>query len=335
MSKKILSFVLCMLMFVGVASGFSDLEKDHWAREIIERVSTERPDVIKGYPDGTVRPEGTVTREEFVKMVVTGKGLEKQDDSKADFVDIENKWSEGYIHAAVKDGIVTPDKAHSSFSPADEITREDMARYTVKALGYNVTGADEPEFDDREDISTGYEKYVSVAVEKELIKGYPGNTFKPKDSLTRAEAFTVICRYLDQLDVTDKDFDEEKPVLELNERGLPVDKEATFAYLYKVIDTIEVDRENNTFSYYLPPAPQGLQWNVSGIVYYNEGDPPWDDISSSLETDEGDKYYTWTVNWDQLTEGYFGIYLVSRHDSRLDILVYDIKTEETEETTLR
>ena len=73
MKRKIIAgmilFVMCISMCMTCfAASFSDLSEEHWAYENITKLVDEG--VINGYPDGTYRPESTVSRAEFLKLIM-------------------------------------------------------------------------------------------------------------------------------------------------------------------------------------------------------------------------------------------------------------------------
>ena len=74
--KKVLAFtlvltlVLSMAMVPVLALSFSDLAESHWAYANVQALVAEG--TVSGYEDGTFRPNGTVTRAEFVKMIGEG-----------------------------------------------------------------------------------------------------------------------------------------------------------------------------------------------------------------------------------------------------------------------
>ena len=51
-------------------------------------------------------------------------------------------------------------------------------------------------FTDKDAISDWALNYVEIGTENNIITGYPDNTFKPQEDITRAEAFTMICKLL-------------------------------------------------------------------------------------------------------------------------------------------
>lgn len=197
--KKILPVILIVLLCASTVFAFPDLPPNHWAAEVILRVSSEYPNVIGGYPDGTVQPSRTVTRAEFIKMITAGLGVEISDSSSANFTDMNNNhWAMGNVHTAINLGIVVRSEEGSRFRPSDGITREDMAKYVVRAIGYD-TPSNTVNVSDAGQISSSHRKYVATAMDTGLLGGYPDGTFGPKRTLTRAEAFSVIDRFLTQL----------------------------------------------------------------------------------------------------------------------------------------
>jgi peptide/nickel transport system substrate-binding protein len=91
--------------------------------------------VITGYPDGTFKAGGKVTREEFAKMIVVAKGLALYKPAKAKFTDVAtNRWSYGYVEAAAKAGYIVG-IGGGKFAPTSQIKRQDMAVLLVRVLG--------------------------------------------------------------------------------------------------------------------------------------------------------------------------------------------------------
>ncbi|MEL7566951.1 MAG: S-layer homology domain-containing protein [Dehalobacterium sp.] len=162
----------------------------HWAEDYIKRlVSLE---AINGYPDGSFKPNGRITRAEFATVLVKAFQLELQQSE--NFEDTTGHWAENYISTAVSHGIA---RGYSvGFGPDDPVTREQMA--VMIAEGVNLTfQAQETNFTDSEKISSWAWEAVTAVTEKGIMKGYPNNTFQPQGYGTRAEAVTVILKALD------------------------------------------------------------------------------------------------------------------------------------------
>jgi uncharacterized protein YkwD len=159
--------------------------------------------VISGFPNGTVQPEGRVTREQFIKMLTAGLGVCYTNPLSLEFAD-NIGWSKDNINTAIFLDIIKEEEESNIsgkyyFNPVMGITREVMAMYLVRALGIKKPDTYNLNFKDVKDININNAPYVAAAVLKGLLKGYPDGTFKPKDILTRAEAFVVIDRYLKEI----------------------------------------------------------------------------------------------------------------------------------------
>lgn len=165
---------------------FRDIRR-HWAQEAIERLANEG--VLNGFPDGTFRPDLTVTREQFVTMLIQAREIRVPKGQNV-FWDVPSaSWSAPYITAAVEEGIIVRSEYGTSFRPSQAITREEMAVMIARALKLK-SNASVVTFKDRNQInSVGL---VGAVVKEGIITGYPDNSFHPKQSLTRAEAAIVI-----------------------------------------------------------------------------------------------------------------------------------------------
>ena len=170
---------------------FWDVPKTHWAFGYIAEFADMG--IIKGYEDGSFKPENTVSRAEWAKMILEAAGI-KTDDESVYFSDLKDHWAIKYVNAAkgyfgaLSDGLYYPDQ---------DATREDVAASMVKLKGYDVNNVDYSylmKFKDLDSISGNAKKYISVAVQNGLISGYEDNTFRGQATLTRAEAATLLCR---------------------------------------------------------------------------------------------------------------------------------------------
>ena len=71
MSIKRIMVVCCLciaICTISFASSFSDIASEHWAFNYVNELTTKG--VINGYPDGTFRPDGTISKAEFIKLVI-------------------------------------------------------------------------------------------------------------------------------------------------------------------------------------------------------------------------------------------------------------------------
>ena len=93
--------------------------------------------IISGYPDGTFRPERTMTRAEFCCMVTAALGLQPEDANT--FADTEGHWAAGRIAAAYRYGIVAG-VGNGKFNPGGTITKQEAA--TMVAAAAKLCGMD-------------------------------------------------------------------------------------------------------------------------------------------------------------------------------------------------
>ncbi|EOD01699.1 S-layer homology domain-containing protein [Caldisalinibacter kiritimatiensis] len=166
---------------------------DHWAHDCIETLIQKG--IIKGYPDGTIRPENYITRAEAAVLIGRALGLEEKDSTFTGYFDSIPNWARGYIISTTQEDIFTgyPGKL---FKADNHITREEMMAILMRGFNKTSEGELKLEFDDKDDIGTWALEYIKAGVKNEIIEGYPDGTIKPNNEVTRAEAFTMICKLL-------------------------------------------------------------------------------------------------------------------------------------------
>ncbi|WP_289356878.1 MucBP domain-containing protein [Paenibacillus sp. S-12] len=146
---------------------------------------------INGYPDGKIKPENLISREEvaviFYRLMEnsTRANFLKGTNSYKDIA--EKRWSNRHISTMENAGIIKgyPD---GSFLPERPITRAEFA-----AIASRFDKLNEQPNTMFSDISGHWaEKYIVSAANKGWIKGYKNGTFKPNQYITRAEAMAFI-----------------------------------------------------------------------------------------------------------------------------------------------
>ncbi|MEN6461558.1 MAG: S-layer homology domain-containing protein [Syntrophomonas sp.] len=165
----------------------------HWAGNNINKLV--KSGVISGYPDGTFKPDKTISRAEFVTIIVRAFKLPPK--AGKVFADTANHWAKDSIATAAAYGIVNGYNS-TKFGPDDNITREQMAVILDKALKLN-NAAGGKNFIDQAKISTWAKDAVVRVNQNGIFAGYPDKSFKPKASAARAEAATVILKALDKV----------------------------------------------------------------------------------------------------------------------------------------
>ncbi|TEB13890.1 Cellulosome-anchoring protein precursor [Pelotomaculum sp. FP] len=172
------------------AVAFADIA-GHWAEESIEKLVAAG--AVNGYPDDTFRPDSSITRAEFVTVLVKACKLEPRQGKI--FADTQEHWAKDSISTASFQGIVDG-YSDAAFGPDDPVTREQAAVMVVKAAKLAAPLSNGTSFTDSAEISGWAAGAVAVATQNGVINGYPDNTFRPKADTTRAEAVTIIVKAL-------------------------------------------------------------------------------------------------------------------------------------------
>ena len=150
---------------------------------------------IIGYPDGLVRPNGTITRAEVVTVffrMLTDASRDAIWSTTNSFTDVSlNEWFNNAISTIENGGIINgyPD---GSFNPNGNITRAEFAAMAIRFFQDAKVGPSK--FSDT--IGHWAAEAISKAQNEGLIMGYPDGTFHPDQPITRAEAMTIFNRVL-------------------------------------------------------------------------------------------------------------------------------------------
>jgi len=166
----------------------------HWAKSYVERLVTSG--VLSGYPDATFKPDNTITRAEFARVIYLALKLPTSDTT--DFKDWTGTaaWARTGIAAAVKAGIING-YDDGTFRPDQPISRAEMAVIIMRAKNTGASSGNAVSFSDSNQIPAWALPYVQEAVQLKIITGKDNNQFKPNDQATRAEAACMLCRLLD------------------------------------------------------------------------------------------------------------------------------------------
>ena len=150
--------------------------------------------IVSGY-NGAFYPNESVTREEFVKMLLGALEIEATE-TETNFNDVNtDEWYAPYVATAAKAGIVSG-IGDEMFGVGQTITREDMAVMVGRALersGKNLPTGIAKEFKDSEMISEYAKESVDTLARADIISGDENNQFNPQDDLTREQAAKIIC----------------------------------------------------------------------------------------------------------------------------------------------
>ncbi|MBW4562548.1 MAG: family 10 glycosylhydrolase [Mojavia pulchra JT2-VF2] len=192
---------------VSTPTPFSDT-KNHWARLFIEALSGRR--ILNGYPNGTFRPDNSVTRAEFAAIIaaVFTLPLKRQ---YVPFNDVPaNHWAVSAIKKAYETGFITgyPDK---TFRPNDRIARGDVLVAIVNGL--EIANKIKPDllsalpqlYQDAAAIAGYAKNQVALATSAGLVVSYPNiKILNPNIAATRADVAVIVYQALVYLGQADK-----------------------------------------------------------------------------------------------------------------------------------
>lgn len=149
---------------------------------------------IFGYPDKSVKPEGTLTRAEAAAMVTRLGNLDLSDTTKADYPDLKDgAWYLPHMNAALKAGMLDTDEA-GNLRPDAAVTRGEFVKM-IAAIDKASDG--KAPFTDI--AGHKYEKEINQVYGNGRAIGYEDGSFKPDASLTRAEAATFLNRVFNRI----------------------------------------------------------------------------------------------------------------------------------------
>lgn len=173
--KKTLAVVLAfaMILSMGAISTFaySDVEAGTKTDEAVTILSNLN--ILKGYEDGTFKPDETVTRAEMAAIICRTLGYESQAESSKGttvFNDVAgDHWASGYVNVAQAQGIING-YGNGQFGPEDKVTYEQAVKMIVSALGYDLVAAQKGGY------PTGY---LAVASAEGITKNANGKVGDP------------------------------------------------------------------------------------------------------------------------------------------------------------
>ncbi|GIP32541.1 PQQ-binding-like beta-propeller repeat protein [Paenibacillus sp. J2TS4] len=174
---------------------FSDIE-EHWAQANIVKAAGLY--IANGYPDGTFRPDGDITRAEFCVLLMNGMKPEAEG-AGLTFADRNHigEWAVKAVSQAVQLGIVNgyPD---GTFQPDANITHAEMIAMVVRASGQAAEEQEQTGFADDADIPAWAKAAAALARQSGIADFMRNNRMEPNAKSTRAEAVTAILNMLDK-----------------------------------------------------------------------------------------------------------------------------------------
>lgn len=164
------------------------------AKDLLEK--EDHFNYVIGYPDGSVQPNGNITRAEVATIfyrLLTDEARAKYTTTDNSFSDIKaGEWYTKAI-ATLENANIIGGYPDGTFKPNAPITRAEMATIIAKFANLDENGKSFT------DIKGHWaQSYVELAAGNGWINGYEDGTFRPDKYITRAETFTMINRVLDR-----------------------------------------------------------------------------------------------------------------------------------------
>ena len=152
---------------------------------------------INGYPDGSVQPEGNVTRAETAAILYRIMGdacqsyYKTNSSSYSDVV--RGDWYNTYVATLENAGVIVDTRTNGKFRPNDAITRAELASMIAQFAGLESASA--AKFND---VGSRYwaAEEIAIAAKMGWINGYPDGSFRPDRNVTRAELMAMVNRAL-------------------------------------------------------------------------------------------------------------------------------------------
>ena len=197
MKKIIALIIVLMLAFpMVVNAAFSDVANEHWAKSYIDKLTSSK--VINGYPDGTFRPNDTLTKGAFLKLIVTASLPD------VDFNHAQKSfdhWAGAYVkvlenYNIIENNAITKENIDQPISRIDVIKILSLCDIDIRnrpqqSIGYL-------NFNDTNNLDSDSVMLLKHAVTSGIIGGYPDGSFKPLNNLTRAEVAKILAIYIEK-----------------------------------------------------------------------------------------------------------------------------------------
>lgn len=181
---------------------FEDVCEDMWSKDSIyslaHRKAVDGMEINGAY---YFKPYNNITRIEFIKMLMSALGAEKAniDDVILPFADRKDipDWALKHVNAAFEFGLVNgkPSGNRIRLDAYSSITREEACALLGRTLENSVRPK-RIDFSDRDIVAQYALDYLDALAELGVLKGYPDNTFRPQNLITREEAAAIIDRLI-------------------------------------------------------------------------------------------------------------------------------------------
>lgn len=192
-SATVEDFYKFAIVSVQHVPAFPDI-RGHWGEKTIEEAVCLG--LIKGYPDGTLKPDKSITRAEFSAILTRALDLGNPGKTLTFNDEVEiGAWVREDVGKLLEIGLVKGFN-DGTFRPQRQITRSEIGTIIGRAMNSQPDQNPKTSFVDDQLIPTWAKGYVAEAEKRDVIRGRNNNMFEPNEKTTRAEALVLIMRML-------------------------------------------------------------------------------------------------------------------------------------------
>lgn len=198
--KSVLALLLTLILSVSAVSApaqaksYSDVRPGSWYTKVVNELTAKK--LVAGFPDGTFRPNKTISAAEFVTIVARCAGVTQTSGS--------SYWAHDFLQAGLErnwyDWDEIPPTGEKFGKP---ITRQLAVKITMRALLPDCRGdynTESVKMKDFAQLDGRYYEAVLAAYANGVVCGDNKGNFNPKKTLTRAEACTIVSAALRKMD---------------------------------------------------------------------------------------------------------------------------------------
>ncbi|MFV0484688.1 MAG: S-layer homology domain-containing protein [Candidatus Saccharimonadales bacterium] len=199
--KRLLVLLLTLSMVIGIsvpafaanASGYTDVPDTHWAADSIKACTTKK--IMQGIGNNQFAPESTLTRAQVAQICYNAYQNQLPSTTAKTIVDApKGEWYHDAVYWMVANDIINGTAKDDGIYCYPNATADRKYVALVLYRLANKLGATLPQvneaivFPDIGELGTEYQKAIGALQQAGVISGFPDGTYRPNDSLTRAQA---------------------------------------------------------------------------------------------------------------------------------------------------
>ncbi|MCL2153828.1 MAG: S-layer homology domain-containing protein, partial [Oscillospiraceae bacterium] len=209
--RKLLTLIITCCLIVTMVAPMTAAAEDisgHWAIDDINFLLEKG--LVRGDNNGNISPDNNITRAELIALI--NRTFEFIEVGETNFPDVEpGTWYYDDLAIAKNQGYIQGDDKGNA-NPGNPITRAEVAVALARVLELEPQ-SDASEFADSASFPGWSVNGIIAMTESGIVGGYPDNTFRASNNITRAEAMTILARIIRMLESEEEEIgDEETPL---------------------------------------------------------------------------------------------------------------------------